>query len=404
VEYEGVLPLGVAFERALSLLGWDCASAAEPTGGPLRDAAAARAALAAAQRAVDALGLFSSNEDVEDLATPSMRYLLLPFLAAELENSRDTAREPAARMAQLRRAKEQYEAFLARAEQYSFAPQGALERGGRDGCSDHGLDIQRPLDPGAARAAKIARFKRSRELAGALAALRARRHTAISVRGGDDGGAGGSGGDDGPGWDEDDDRTLWGATLESCVLTTLDALPLLQQELALLEHAAANGGSCSGSGGDAVAQTDGRVQHRSGGAAAVRERDTAATAAIMSQLSDIAGQLRLGGRPTRDELRQQARPLLTALLSPHSNAAPPLALTAPLHWRSAAMVQPRVAASIQPGWQCLGQKGDAYARMHVQNHPHTAHTHTAHTPTHCTNHAAVRPCRRYSGPATSCQR
>lgn len=324
------LPLAAAFERAQALAsGSGCAQSTPEL----------LALLDHAQRCVEAAALFSRNEDAEDLATPVMRYLLLPFMKAEALHTRAPAREPATRRAQLAAALSCYSAFLQRAAQY-----GLLGPAGRPAYAAEEADA-RP-DPGAARASKIERFKRSRALEGLLQQLGRRRRDAdeevwrtrqrmhVSARqlaaarsahscahsltrllrasrhllpqagteGGPPGGVGG--------WDEEDERRLWELQLEGAAIRSLDARPLVAQELALLEHAAA-------------AQQQGQVQplqplqqQRSGSSASGEQRhqQQEQQRMMMDRLAGIAGQLSV--TDARQAMRQQVRGCTAALAVP----------------------------------------------------------------------------------------
>lgn len=64
-------------------------------------------------------GVFSVNEDEEDLLTDNMKFLLVPFYVGELlaHGGGGGAEE---RLGRLRRAGEEYEAFLRRCSQYKL--------------------------------------------------------------------------------------------------------------------------------------------------------------------------------------------------------------------------------------------------------------------------------------------
>lgn len=77
------LPLPALFQRARATLKQ---LEAAPASDPATQRLAARGAecLRAAAAAVDALALFSPNEDRDDLATGDIKYLLIPFYQAEV--------------------------------------------------------------------------------------------------------------------------------------------------------------------------------------------------------------------------------------------------------------------------------------------------------------------------------
>ncbi len=77
------LPLKELFQRSRAIIRQ---LEAAPTSDPATQRLVARGAecLRAAAAAVDALALFSANEDRDDLATADIKYLLIPFYQAEV--------------------------------------------------------------------------------------------------------------------------------------------------------------------------------------------------------------------------------------------------------------------------------------------------------------------------------
>jgi hypothetical protein len=283
--------------------------------------AAALAAIAAAHRAADAANLFSRNEDADDVPTSSLRFLLLPALRGlVLANARMMAPPPppsqerggsgngppnqnhnpmAARMRQVAASEAALSDFLARVNQYGMfgsealardykrdeeaAALAARARGGQGASSSAAASssssgppaplpgvLPAPPDLAAARTAKMARFRRGRELERHVETLTAARRAALAAgAGGADGARRRPGGDDdgdrprasggaGAGtWDEADERTYWAARLEQAALEALDQRASLRQERALLEHALGRqqqqeGGGGSGNGSAAL--------------------------------------------------------------------------------------------------------------------------------------------------------
>jgi immunoglobulin-binding protein 1 len=88
----------------------------------------------------------------------------------------------------------------------------------------------------------------------------------------------------GPGcWDEEDERQLWVMQLEAAALRALDALPLLEQELALLRRAA-----------EAAQQPGSSQQEQQQGGGASSSNGRQVQQAMMQRLADVASQLSLG--------------------------------------------------------------------------------------------------------------
>jgi len=111
--------------------------------------------------------LFSSNEDKDDLQTSCIRYLLVPFLKAELLNSQ-TGQSPPDRMQVLQAAGDAYSAFLQRCHQYGF-----LNEASSDYYKAEEQGMQQ--DPSTCRSQKIERFKRSKAVAGLLQHMNSRK-------------------------------------------------------------------------------------------------------------------------------------------------------------------------------------------------------------------------------------
>jgi immunoglobulin-binding protein 1 len=209
--------------------------------------AAALAAIAAAQRAADAAHLFSRNEDADDIATSSLRFLLLPALRGlVLANARMPPLPPlqpgssgsgnnnppsnnpmAMRQRQVAAAEASLSDFLARVDQYGMLGSEQLARdyrrdeeaaahaqrlgSGRDAAassssasSSSSALSRNPIPPApipgvlpgppggdlaAARTAKMERYRRARELERRVEGLAAARRAAMAA-GGNAGGGG----------------------------------------------------------------------------------------------------------------------------------------------------------------------------------------------------------------------
>lgn len=268
-------------------------------------------AAARATAAVDSLGLFSPNEEADDIATRDLKYLLLPFYRGELAAASRVS-DPEARADALLAAASYHRAFLHSVRAYGLLGSEArtlveaLEehaRGddeGRSTSSSSSLSRLglpgRPaggnVDPDAAslRANKIARFKREKWVMARLEALEAER-----------GGAECEGeGEDTEAWEgacaghaEERERELWLLQIEQAALQAADRLKSLDQEAALLLHAAALPREQRGGGGSAA------DRQRAGGGAALPP-------AMLAKLREAAGVL-AGASVTarRQELRDQ---------------------------------------------------------------------------------------------------
>jgi immunoglobulin-binding protein 1 len=111
-------------------------------------------------------------------------------------------------------------------------------------------------------------------------------------------------------WDEEDERRLWAAQLEAAALRALDALPLLEQEAALLAHAAQqqqqHGGGPPG-GSSSARQQEAGHDSRQRAQPRAAEQQQQQQQQMMHRLADIAGQLSLG-RDRQALHRQVLRP------------------------------------------------------------------------------------------------
>lgn len=194
------LPLKELFQRARAIIKQlETAPATDPA--TQRLVARGAECLRAAAAAVDALALFSANEDRDDLATADIKYLLIPFYQAEvasythgggwpqwgrcrtacswppahvppvppvsLRNASRPAADPRVRMAALSGAVQHYRAFLHRCRQYGLLspPAEALAEvalrqaeAGEGGSSGSGSG--RVVDATTLRQNKIEKFKR----------------------------------------------------------------------------------------------------------------------------------------------------------------------------------------------------------------------------------------------------
>lgn len=98
---------------------------------------------------IDQLGIFSANEELEDVATADLKYLLVPWMLAELLQRQMTG----SRLQALRAARLHLSAFIGRCEQLGLLPEGERAAMARE----------EPADAATRRAEKIARFNRQKE-------------------------------------------------------------------------------------------------------------------------------------------------------------------------------------------------------------------------------------------------
>ncbi|KAK9324083.1 TAP42-like protein [Lipomyces orientalis] len=175
------------------------------------------------------LSLFSVNESVEDIATNDMPYLAIDYYLATLTDKIYTA-SLAARKPLALKSKGLYRSFLTVCDSYDLLdkPAARLLRAILDAPVDTPIfaaaDARRFTDPGAQRVAKIAKFKREKEIEKKVKDLRARNLDR------------GNGHDD----DADDEvaRELYLKQIELFVERAFDALQALDSELEILAFAA----------------------------------------------------------------------------------------------------------------------------------------------------------------------
>eukprot|EP00245_Coleochaete_scutata_P009210 TRINITY_DN2978_c0_g1_i1.p1 TRINITY_DN2978_c0_g1~~TRINITY_DN2978_c0_g1_i1.p1 ORF type:complete len:426 (-),score=104.60 TRINITY_DN2978_c0_g1_i1:179-1456(-) len=176
---------------------------------------------------IETLGLFSSNEDKEDLSTANIKYLLVPYYLAELEQWRTDGE----RRQHVQCARKQFSAFVRRCTQY-----GLLSEADR-------LSVFRsaPADPQARRAEKIERFKRQRALQAKVEELIER----IGIRQSKKVGPGQTEDEEADelpvGVDEEDVRELWFTEVSLALPKAIDGLEALKREEQLLQTVAENG-------------------------------------------------------------------------------------------------------------------------------------------------------------------
>ncbi|KAE9417848.1 hypothetical protein Angca_006045, partial [Angiostrongylus cantonensis] len=120
---------------------------------------------------VSKLNLFSDNEQVEDLPTSSLCFLLIPcYLGVAHHN---TVTDPSHRAEQLRLAKVYYTDFLRRLHCYGFKiGKSLLLQEDEEECSDEANSLKKKFTGEELREQKIARFRKEKELKAIIEQLR----------------------------------------------------------------------------------------------------------------------------------------------------------------------------------------------------------------------------------------
>ncbi|KAM9741502.1 immunoglobulin-binding protein 1 [Menidia menidia] len=125
-----------------------------------------------ASRMVAQLDLFSRNEELEEVATADLRYLLLPALLGAL-HMKQTSRDK--RLDTIRTARAYFADFLKRCHEYNVAqfqlpPDAAEESGASKGAPENGCPKAKPVNPSdlvamaAQRQSKIERYRQKKDI------------------------------------------------------------------------------------------------------------------------------------------------------------------------------------------------------------------------------------------------
>eukprot|EP00750_Incisomonas_marina_P033139 INCI9583.1.p1 GENE.INCI9583.1~~INCI9583.1.p1 ORF type:complete len:342 (+),score=71.44 INCI9583.1:242-1267(+) len=193
---------------------------------------------------VKRLALFSKNEEVSDISTSHLKYLLIHYYLAKL-HTRVFEREPAKRKAQLQKSIMHATHFLEMCMRFSIMTSAQRERwdaevkndgdgGGAEREEEQALVPRGRVGPAApgigganrgfSREARIAAYKREKELKDFLAAI-AEKH----------GGAADT--EDGAGGDEEEDlRQMYFAKLELAISELFNDMGMYEREIEMLNY------------------------------------------------------------------------------------------------------------------------------------------------------------------------
>ncbi|KAL3146049.1 hypothetical protein ABBQ38_015401 [Trebouxia sp. C0009 RCD-2024] len=172
------------------------------------------------QTLVDQLGLFSSNEDADDLATADLKYMLVPAMHGDIL-AQTSARDPEVRRQTLQTAIKLYSRFLSMCNQYGLLSQDAKAAAQVEG--------QQSLDQNTRRLQKVQRFKREREIKAELGAMQMKQMRMVQLQ---------DEADLPHEQDEESEREVGLLHTELEVMNAIEQIHMLQQEVNLLEHAA----------------------------------------------------------------------------------------------------------------------------------------------------------------------
>lgn len=170
---------------------------------------------------IDKLGVFSSNEQKDDISTGDLKYLLVPYLRAELLEKVDTSD----RLQTLKSASLLLKVFISSCERLELLPDAELSA----------FNQEASITAERRRATKIARFKRAKAAELKLQEIRERRERRGRSRGA---AAIGSVADHGEEHTEDEfeeeEREAWLSQIALSLCKALDLLEMLKREEELL--------------------------------------------------------------------------------------------------------------------------------------------------------------------------
>lgn len=226
--------------------------------------------LVVCSRQIDKHALFSRNEELDDVATSYLKYLLVPFFLAEVLAT-SPERAPAARSQELRSAISAYREFLGKCECYNLLS-------GLPGADGIAQGDESRLDPHTRRTLKIERFKQEKSVSSRIKQLESDQERAARC---EQEGEVSRGQDQ---FDEEQERELWVLRIKHAALRSLGQKDLIQDEVQLVDHALAS-----------TAESSGRPIEPQSGSQEQQE-------ATMRQLLDITSQLQIG---ERERMKQQ---------------------------------------------------------------------------------------------------
>lgn len=166
---------------------------------------------------IDKLGLFSSNEQKDDISTGDLKYLLVPYFLAELMEKVESSD----RLQALRLASSYLKVFMSSCERLDLLPDAEFSA----------FNQEAPVTADARRATKIARFKRAKAAESKLQELRERRERRGRSRGAAAKGSMADHGDDNIGDEfEDEEREAWLSQISLSLCKALDLAEMLKLE------------------------------------------------------------------------------------------------------------------------------------------------------------------------------
>ena len=201
--------------------------------------------VAAACKAVRQHSVISTNDELDDVSTDCLRFIMLEFWRGQLLEKES---DPALRLRALTGARVAYLSFLQQLQRLELLPKEEASLVGDDMIDE---DDAVKHDPAQQRMYKVSRVKRARLLRDTLEHFDWR-HTYLSAASGEDG----IGSAEGVAGGADELRQLACDALQEAAMRAVDALGFIKQELPLLKMMAAQrggagAGAAAGAGGDA---------------------------------------------------------------------------------------------------------------------------------------------------------
>jgi len=225
-------------------------------------------AVSAACKAARQQAAISTNDELDDIPTENLRFLMLEFWRGQLLERESN---PVRRLPALAGAKAAYLGFLQQLQRLALLPKEEASLVGDDMIDE---DDAVKHDPAQQRMYKVSRVKRARVLRENLSHFDWRR-TYLAAVSGEDGVGSAEGVAGGP--DEQRQRAL--DAVQEAAMTAVDALGFIRQELPLLKMMAAQRGQ-PGSAAAAGAGAGGDVRLSDSEARRQREREASRDAAF----------------------------------------------------------------------------------------------------------------------------
>ncbi|KAL3701912.1 hypothetical protein R1sor_019934 [Riccia sorocarpa] len=295
-EFGEDVPLPALFERAADLynLSQTTILSEEQVKGAIK-------LLESCQEKIEQLGLFSANEEKEDISTADLKYLLVPYYVAELCEKLPSSD----RLQVVRTSLSHLRAFIRRCDNYNLVPGGEIEALTRD----------TPASAEVRRIEKVARFKRQRAAEAKLQELKERKERwRRSTQAAGKTSTLEHGEENLPDEDDEEEREAQFAQLSLVLCKAFDQVDMLKKEedmlIAVQELRSKEGNDAVARGVLEERQARAEVWHKQAAAASKTViRDPTLAAAVYGK-DVIEGRAPVIGNIYHDPRPQQSKPLL----------------------------------------------------------------------------------------------